>query len=128
MDQDTWNRGWSYDFGAGDVTGSQDQNGGAVAPQSCAGFFELWGYAARLKEFFASLEGRSSVNLSDLFKLRDRAREIQSWMLNLRSRQISSRFDAVRQKVNEGIDSDVTHHEADPGGGQVGTGIHGQRF
>jgi hypothetical protein len=107
VDDGAWVKEWEQDFGPREVLAAQTQRGGPSAAHICAGFLQLWGYATKLQDFFGNLEGRSTLSQTDLFKFRQRAREIQSWILNLRSAQTSSRFDEIRRKVNQGLDADV---------------------
>lgn len=108
VDHGTWAELWEQDFGPTEVFATQTELRAPPAAHICAGFLQLWGYATKLKEFFGNLEGRITPSQTDLFKFRQRAREIQSWILNLRSGQVSSRFDEVRRKLNQGLDADVS--------------------
>ncbi|HXX20942.1 MAG TPA: hypothetical protein VEJ46_16185 [Candidatus Acidoferrum sp.] len=80
---------------------------------------QLWGYATSIKDFFGNLEGRKAIPFDDLFKFRQRAREMQSWMLNLRSAQTAARFDKVRRRINDGIDGDVRSRVVDSGAAEL---------
>ena len=111
VEQAKWDADWNDEFPVADIIESQ-QGSKTIAPQICAGFLQLWGHASKLTECFGRFKEHRDFSREDIFKLQQRTREIQSWMLNLSSRQTSSRFEQVRSAVTRGIDSERIPYRA----------------
>jgi hypothetical protein len=113
VDLQTWERQWTADVGAEEELISKEHVVRGLSSPLCVGFVELWRYATRLRELFDDLAGRVEIARSDRFNLRQRAREIQSWNLNLRSAETASRFDQVRRKVMQEIEKELLPYRND---------------
>jgi hypothetical protein len=105
-DHETWDRAWESDR-LSEVFITSSRIRVSQSPSISAGFIKLWGYVAQVKHFFSNLGDREDLPREDVFKLQQRAREIQSWQINLRSVDNTTRFDRVRLRMSERIERDV---------------------
>jgi hypothetical protein len=103
----TWSESWLEGCDSEQVMAVNDVRNSPPSAITCAGFLRLWGYAASVRDLFENLDNRRGISREDLFKLRQRVREIQSWRVNLNSAQAAARFDSVRSRIRHGIDEDV---------------------
>lgn len=107
---DEWRRNWEPNCDWKELLAAQyeGRSDASTTARTLTGFLKLWGYAAKMKEFFANLEGHASVSRTpDTFLLRDRVRAMQRWRINLGSRETSQRFEQIRERVYQGMESDA---------------------
>jgi hypothetical protein len=113
-DDDAWDRDWETGCSAEDVRKADLSGSGSPIAQTFAGYLAFWGYGAKLREAFENAGEGEEVSASDLFRLRTRTWEIQSWRMNLRSGRAVYRLEKIRQKVEEEIGKEAEQPGIDP--------------
>lgn len=111
--QNDWERDWRPECEADEVREADRSGEGSASALTLAGYFSFWDHAAKFEEAFETVEERESVSRSDLFRLRTRTMEIQSWRINLSGRNTSGRFDQVQKRVIKAIKEDAGESAVD---------------
>jgi hypothetical protein len=103
-DEQTWRHSWKAGCDSEEVMRA-DTTGGSISSLVCAGYLNLWNYAVKVTTTDQNLKGDPEL-ASDLFRLTDRLKEMGRWRINLKNADTSSRFDDVRVRIMENVESE----------------------
>jgi hypothetical protein len=105
--QNEWEKDWQADCSADNVREAESLTSSSAVALTLAGYLTLWGYGANFNEAFHNLEGSREISRSDIFNLRERITQIQSWRIDLRGRQSSDRFEKIKQKIATEVETEI---------------------
>lgn len=97
--ENAWDKDWSTIFTADEVREADISGSASPIALTFAGYLNFWGHGVRCREAVQDFEGSEEASFSDVWKLRDRVSEIQSWRINLRSRHVANRFELIQKKI-----------------------------
>jgi hypothetical protein len=104
--QEFWNSIWDQDCSPEQVIDAYSETD--PKPKKAlmyAGFLGMFRYGAQVRQLGESIPDDRILAHYDVLKLLSRIREIQGWTINLRSGEVSQRFESVRQGLSQALQS-----------------------
>ena len=114
VEQDVWRQDWEADSHPEEVREADISGSASPIALTLAGYLTFWGHGGRCAEALASFDGNEAASSSQIFRLKQRLREIYSWRITLQSRFAAKRFEAVQQRFAQYLAQETTTQGIDP--------------